>query len=128
LQRRIDQLLGLDKAQGELLQGQRYRVGQEFKPHTDWFQRETPGWAHERLNGGQRAFTAMVYLNSIEHGGETDFPRLDLAVAPRQGTLLVWNNADRDGVPNPFTLHAGNPVGNGTKYVITQWYRARRRS
>jgi prolyl 4-hydroxylase len=125
LQRRIDTLLGFDRSHAEMLQGQRYTPGQEFKPHIDWFPQNSPGWAAECDNGGQRAFTAMVYLNDVTDGGETDFPRLDLAVTPRQGVLLVWNNADRDGVPNPFTIHAGNPIGSGTKYVVTRWYRCR---
>jgi prolyl 4-hydroxylase len=125
MQRRMDTVLGFDRSHGEMLQGQRYTQGQEFKPHTDWFPQNAPGWAFERDNGGQRAFTAMVYLNDVSEGGETDFPRLDLAVTPRQGVLLVWNNADRDGVPNPFTIHAGNPVSSGTKYVVTRWYRCR---
>jgi len=37
----------------------------------------------------------------------------------------VWNNADEDGLPNLRTLHAGNPVTRGVKYIITKWYRAR---
>jgi prolyl 4-hydroxylase len=123
LRRRIDKLLGLDGAHGEMLQGQRYTSGQHFGPHIDWFQSISKGWAHEKDNGGQRAFTAMVYLNDVYDGGETDFPRLDLAIAPRAGTLLAWNNADPDGVPNPYVIHAGNPVGSGLKYVVTRWYR-----
>jgi len=126
LQRRIDKLLGLDGAHGETLQGQRYAAGQEFKPHNDWFSPNSPSWAAEKARGGQRSFTAMAYLNGVEEGGETDFPRLDIAIAPRAGTLLVWNNADEDGIPNPWTLHAGNPVTRGAKYIITKWYRSRR--
>lgn len=126
LHRKLDDLLGIDPAQGELIQGQRYTSGQEFKPHIDWFQTGSPGWSHEKGNGGQRAFTAMVYLNDVAGGGETDFPRLGIAVEPRAGTLLVWNNADEDGVPNPWTVHAGNPVTSGVKYIITRWYRCRR--
>jgi prolyl 4-hydroxylase len=123
LERRLDRLLGIDGAHAELLQGQRYTEGQEFRTHSDWFQHTSPGWSTEKHNGGQRAFTAMVYLNDVTDGGETDFPRLDLAVAPRAGTVLVWNNADRDGVPNPYVVHAGNPVRSGVKHVITRWYR-----
>jgi prolyl 4-hydroxylase len=123
LRRRIDKLLGLDWRHGEMLQGQRYPPGQYFKSHTDWFQSNGRGWQHEKDNGGQRAFTAMVYLNDVHDGGETDFPRLDIAVAPRAGTLLAWNNADPEGVPNPLVVHAGNPLGSGVKYVVTRWYR-----
>ncbi len=126
LQRRIDDLLGINPAFGETLQGQRYLQGQEFKPHADWFPPGSTDSERERKRGGQRSFTTMVYLNPVEDGGETDFPNLDLAIAPRPGTLLVWNNADPDGVPNPWTVHAGNPVIRGVKYVVTRWYRTRR--
>ncbi len=123
LQARIDDLLGLEASWGETLQGQRYTQGQEFKPHNDWYSASTPAWETEKARGGQRSITAMAYLNAVEAGGETDFPRLNVAVKPRPGLLLVWNNADEAGSPNPFTLHAGNPVTRGTKYVVTKWYR-----
>jgi prolyl 4-hydroxylase len=126
LQKRIDDLLGIERDHGERLEGQRYLAGQEFRPHTDWFPANSPSWEKEAGHGGQRAFTAMVYLNEVEQGGETAFPALDIAVAPRVGTLLVWNNADADGVPNPWTIHAGTPVVRGIKYIVTKWYRPRR--
>jgi prolyl 4-hydroxylase len=123
LSHRLDALLGLDSSHAEPIEGQRYTVGQEFKPHLDWFQQASPAWALEKDHGGQRSYTAMAYLNAVGGGGETDFPLLDLAVQPRPGTLLIWNNADDNGVPNPLTLHAGNPVTHGIKYVFTRWYR-----
>lgn len=126
LEQRIDTLLGLDHGTGEILEGQRYAVGQHFKPHIDWFPPGSPGWQREAARGGQRALTAMVYLNAVEEGGETDFPELDLAVRPSPGALLVWNNADEDGMPNQRTVHSGNPVARGTKYIVTKWYRCRR--
>jgi len=125
LERRIDRLLGIDGGHGEMIQGQRYLAGQQFKPHFDWFAPGTAAWDKAWHAGGQRSFTAMIYLNAVAEGGETDFPRLDLAVAPRAGMLLAWNNMDESGMPNPLTLHAGNPVGRGSKYVITRWYRCR---
>lgn len=126
IQRRIDDLLGIDPAQGETIQGQRYQVGQEFRPHTDWFPAGTPYWEMEKDRGGQRVYTAMVFLNDVEQGGATDFPRLGLSFTPRQGVLLAWNNADLAGRPNPWTIHAGTPVTAGVKYIITKWYRARK--
>jgi prolyl 4-hydroxylase len=123
LQRRIDDLLGLESSMGETIQGQRYMPGQEFKAHIDWFPPNSPAWQREKVHGGQRAFTVMAYLNPVEEGGETDFPKLDIAVRPHAGALLIWNNADENGVPNPLTAHAGNPVIRGTKYIITRWYR-----
>lgn len=123
LDRRIDTLLGLAHETGEPMQGQRYLAGQQFKPHVDWFPLGSQAWQREKVLGGQRAFTAMVYLNAVEEGGETDFPELDIAIHPLPGTLVVWNNADQDGVPNPHTAHAGNPVIRGAKYIVTKWYR-----
>ena len=125
LQQRIDKLLGTDPSTGETLQGQRYLEGQEFKPHVDWFTPGTPAWDEAWPCGGQRAFTAMAYLNTVEEGGETDFPLLDIALKPRAGTLLVWNNTDANGDPNKLTLHSGNPVTRGRKYIVTRWYRCR---
>jgi len=126
IRRRIDRLLNINPAYGEPLQGQRYLVGQEFKAHEDWFPRGSPHWDHEQRRGGQRSFTAMAYLNAVEAGGATDFPRLGIAVDPRPGMLVIWNNADAAGVPSPWTIHAGLPVQHGVKYVLTQWYRTRR--
>jgi prolyl 4-hydroxylase len=125
LQRRIDDLLGIDPSFGETIQGQRYLPGQQFQAHTDWFPGNGPAWESEIDRGGQRSITAMAYLNAVEEGGNTDFPRLGFGVEPRPGTLLIWNNADPEGVPNPFTIHAGSPVVKGVKYIITKWYRAK---
>lgn len=126
LNRRLDGLLGLDSSHSEAIEGQRYAVGQQFKPHLDWFQQKSPAWALEEVQGGQRSYTVMAYLNAVEGGGETDFPLLDLAIQPLRGMLLIWNNADEHGVPNPSTIHAGHPVTRGIKYVFTRWYRCRR--
>jgi len=126
IQRRIDRLLGINPTYGETIQGQRYTEGQQFKAHTDWFPAGTAYWEQEKARFGQRSITAMAYLNPVEQGGATSFPKLGIAIEPRPGTLLIWNNADENGVPNPYTLHAGTPVVKGSKYVITKWYRTRR--
>ena len=126
LQRRLDDLLGIDPGYGETIQGQRYLEGQEFQPHCDWFPGNTVYWEEEKLRGGQRSITAMAYLNTVEDGGATEFPRLGLSIEPKPGALLIWNNADPEGHPNPWTIHAGTPVVRGVKYIITKWYRSRR--
>ena len=126
LQRRLDDLLGIDPSYGETIQGQRYLPGQQFQPHCDWFPDNTAYWQVEKTRGGQRSITAMAYLNPVEEGGATAFPHLGLSIEPKPGALLIWNNADPDGVPNPFTIHAGTPVVRGVKYIITKWYRSRK--
>lgn len=119
----IADLLGIPLDHSEIIQGQRYEVGQEFKQHHDYFFVEQPYWMDEARNGGQRTWTAMAYLNIPEEGGATAFPTLDYAVEPRRGMLLIWNNMLPDGKPNINTLHAGTPVVKGTKYIITKWFR-----
>ena len=126
IERRIDDLLGMEPDWGETVQGQRYEPGQEFKAHCDWFATSAQYWPEERRRGGQRSWTAMVYLNDVEEGGVTEFTRLGMSVTPQQGALLVWNNARPDGTPNWDTMHAAHPVVRGTKYVVTKWYRTRR--
>ena len=123
LARRIDALLGLNRAQAETLQGQRYLPGEQYRHHCDFFRTERPHWERERRRGGQRTWTAMAYLNTIEAGGATDFPKLDLSIIPEPGMLIAWDNATRAGRPNRATIHAGMPVEAGRKYVVTQWYR-----
>lgn len=119
----IDRLLGLARSHAEPMQGQRYREGEEYRHHCDHFRLERDHWQREKLRGGQRTWTAMLYLNAVESGGATDFSRLGVKIAPEPGLLLAWNNMDRRGRPNPAVLHAGMPVARGTKYVVTQWYR-----
>jgi prolyl 4-hydroxylase len=122
---RIADLLGMDKAWAEPLQGQRYEVGQQFQQHSDFFYIDQPYWPEYESHGGQRTWTAMAYLNQPGGGGATEFPYLDLSVMPQLGRLLIWNNMALDGSPNPWTLHAGRPVAAGTKYIITKWFRER---
>ncbi len=126
IQRRMDDLLGIPPEYGETVQGQRYQPGQEFKTHYDWFHPKSSYWKTESSSGGQRSYTAMVFLNEVEEGGTTDFPSLGLSITPKTGVLLVWNNATDKGMPNEWTLHAGLPVIKGVKYIITKWYRTRK--
>lgn len=119
----IAELLGLDPVQGETMQGQRYAVGQHFRAHFDYFNEKQAYWPQMVDTGGQRTWTAMVYLNDVPEGGATWFPQIGVRVAPRKGLLLAWNNMNPDGSRNTETLHEGMPVVRGTKYIVTKWFR-----
>jgi prolyl 4-hydroxylase len=125
LEARLFALTGVDPAHGEPVQGQRYDVGQEFKPHTDFFDPLGADFAKYCSVAGQRTWTFMIYLNEVEAGGGTRFMTLKKIVQPETGKLLGWNNRRADGRPNPNTLHHGMKVRKGVKYVITKWYRER---
>jgi prolyl 4-hydroxylase len=120
---RIAGLLGLAPEFGETMQGQRYAPGQQFKAHFDWFHDTEDYWDAMMESGGQRTWTAMIYLNDVEEGGATWFPTAGIRVAPKRGMLLLWNNMQPDGKPNLQTLHEGMRVVAGTKYVVTKWFR-----
>jgi prolyl 4-hydroxylase len=122
---RIAALLGIDPPHGETMQGQRYAPGQQFRAHHDYFHESQPYWPRMEAEGGQRTWTAMIYLNAVEDGGATWFPQAGIKVPPKPGMLLAWNNMKADGSPNPATLHEGMAVVEGTKYIVTKWFRER---
>lgn len=113
----------IDPAHGEPLQGQRYTVGQEFKPHTDYFEPGGRDYDTFCSVAGQRTWTVMVYLNRVEAGGGTRFTAIRRTFHPERGKALAWNNRCADASVNPDTIHHGMKVRQGTKYVITKWYR-----
>lgn len=121
----LQALLGLDPAHGERLQGQRYEAGQQFKSHHDYLRPDLPYWERQSRVGGQRTWTAMVFLDRPETGGATRFSLVDLTIPPRPGTLVAWNNLDAAGEPNRMTLHQGLPVLSGEKHIVTKWWRER---
>jgi prolyl 4-hydroxylase len=116
IERRICDLMGIEQSWSEVFQGQRYEPGQEFRGHFDWYDTTADYWPGETKRGGQRSWTAMVWLK---------FTRLGLGFPPQTGSLLMWNNALPDGRPNVDVMHAGMPVVRGVKYVITKWFRTR---
>ena len=125
LDEKICGAMGIDPALAEPSQGQYYELTQEFKPHTDYFE----PYELERNSTptlGQRTWTFMVYLNDVESGGETAFVNIGLAIPPKQGMAVLWNNLKPDGAPNYDTLHHGTPVKAGHKAIITKWFRRRR--
>ncbi|MDF2178054.1 2OG-Fe(II) oxygenase [Aliiglaciecola sp. CAU 1673] len=115
--------LGIAPAYGEVIQGQYYETGQEFKAHTDYFEdNELP---FHGATMGQRTYTFMLYLNDVQSGGETKFPRIGESFTPKAGTALIWNSLLANGQGNYNTLHHAMPVKSGTKVIITKWFRQR---
>lgn len=125
IDQRILALMDMRERQGETLQGQRYAAGQYFRPHHDFFHIDQAYWRDQEAAGGQRTWTAMIFLNRPESGGETAFTHAGLTVPPKPGLLLMWDNMDANGAPNPYSTHEGVPVRAGVKYIVTKWFRER---
>jgi len=125
VERRIADLLGLPPSHSETVQGQRYAPGQQFRMHNDYFAGGQVYSEAVAREGGQRTWTAMVFLNRPDLGGCTNFPRALVKIEPEPGALLAWNNNDPDGLSNPWSHHEGMVVEAGVKYVLTKWFRER---
>lgn len=114
----IARITGISQDCQEPLQVLRYGVGGEYKPHFDAFEtcsEET----------GNRQATLILYLNHVEAGGGTAFPKLGLQVAPITGGGVFFRNLDARGQRLPLSLHAGSPVLKGEKWIATTWIRER---
>ena len=122
LDNKICEFIGIEKERSEHVQGQKYKVGQEFKLHTDYFS-ETPDNNKFLSNGGQRTWTFMIYLNNVEEGGSTNFPLIDIDILPKKGSALIWYNLDSNQNCNEYSKHSGTPIIKGEKYILTKWFR-----
>lgn len=123
LQRRVARIAGFPLLNSERLAVLRYGIGEEYRPHRDYLR---VGSSEEKSGAGQRLTTAFCYLNDVESGGETDFPELRVRITPKRGVIVLFDNVDGDGAPDPSTLHAGMPVRSGEKWLATSWFRPRR--
>lgn len=82
----------------------KYSPGQYYEPHTD------------AGTNVPRVISALLYLNDVEQGGETEFLNFDVKVVPKRGRLVIFPS-------NYAYLHAARPPKNGEKYVAVFWMR-----
>ncbi|HEY4293078.1 2OG-Fe(II) oxygenase [Luteibacter sp.] len=116
-------IMGMDEEHGEGLQAMRYGVGAEYVPHFDYFPPGDPGSEPHLRHGGQRVSTLIMYLDDVEAGGETIFPRIDFTYVPRRGQGLYFEYTAPDGSLDSLSLHGGAPVLAGEKWILTKWMR-----
>jgi prolyl 4-hydroxylase len=102
------------------LQVQRYDVGQQYKPHVDFFN----GVGAPKYFDVDRIASVIVYLNDDFEGGETYFTALNIDVKPKVGTALLLKYDYPDDRLNLSTFHCGMPVTEGVKYIVTAFIRA----
>jgi prolyl 4-hydroxylase len=118
VEERIAKLLNWPVENGEGLQVLKYEVGQEYRPHNDYFSGASSSFM---VSGGQRVGTFLMYLNTPARGGGTSFPDSGLEIAPQAGSALFFSYINADS--SSKTLHAGTPVLEGEKWVATKWLR-----
>ncbi len=122
---RIAKITGIPVENGEPLQVLYYQEGGEYLPHQDFFEPSDPGSAVHMEAGGQRVATLVMYLNTVPGGGETDFPKIGLSVKARQGCGIYFEYTNKQNQLDTRCLHAGVPVVEGEKWIVTKWLRQR---
>jgi prolyl 4-hydroxylase len=126
LDRRFAEIAGLPADHGEGLQILHYDVGAEFPAHFDFLQPSNKANEESIARSGQRVATLIAYLNDVEEGGETTFPRVGWTVLPRQGSAVYFEYCNSRAQVDPLSQHAGCPVRRGEKWIATKWMRERR--
>lgn len=121
----IAELTGIPQENGEGLQVLHYQPGQHYIPHWDYFPTESASSADivRPEKGGQRIATFLIYLNTVPMGGETEFPNAGIKVAAVQGNACFFSYCNADGQLDPLTLHSGNAVIEGDKWIAVKWLR-----
>eukprot|EP00980_Cylindrotheca_fusiformis_P013382 scaffold3410_cov141-Cylindrotheca_fusiformis.AAC.25 len=119
---RIENITGIPDPNSENLQLLRYEANQFYQVHSDYIP------YHTERPCGVRILTFYMYLNDVEEGGGTNFPRLNnLTVTPKRGRAALWPSVlDED--PNKKdirTNHQALPVIKGVKYGANAWIHQR---
>ena len=123
IERRIQTLTSWPETHGEPLLVQRYKPQGKYLPHFDFFDL-TQGLHQKTVAGaGQRLATLIVYLREPEAGGATYLANLGMRIKPRKGSALFFSYPDPS--QQSGTLHAGDPVLAGEKWILTKWLRER---
>jgi prolyl 4-hydroxylase len=120
---RVARLLRWPLQNFEGMQVLRYRSGAQYKPHYDYFDPEEPATPALLTRGGQRVATLIMYLQEPERGGATLFPDACISVPPQRGSAVFFSYAQAH--PDSLSLHGGEPVAAGEKWIATLWLRQR---
>lgn len=100
----------------ENLQVVRYKPGGFYQLHQD----ANP--KHEN----KRVHTFIFALNDEYEGGYTQFPLLDKEYKLRRGNALSFDTLDSWGKVNRKSLHCGQTVDSGEKWICNLWVRQSR--
>lgn len=133
---KIANLTGIPDENSEHLQLLKYADGQFYRQHHDYIEDDIDRPV------GPRVLTAYLYLNDVEAGGGTRFPKLGrwkrnkygrrrgktgLTIMPKKGRLLLWPSV-RDDKPSEKdfrTDHEALTVEKGEKYGANGWIHLR---
>uniref|UniRef100_A0AAY4CIC4 procollagen-proline 4-dioxygenase n=1 Tax=Denticeps clupeoides TaxID=299321 RepID=A0AAY4CIC4_9TELE len=124
INRRIQDITGLDMDTAEELQVANYGVGGQYEPHFDFGRKDEPD-AFKELGTGNRIATWLFYMSDVSAGGGTVFTDVGAAVLPKKGSAVFWYNLFPSGEGDYSTRHAACPVLVGNKWVSNKWIHER---
>lgn len=146
---RVSNLTLLPLENSEQLQVVHYEPGQHYWAHHDYLPQESVRSTWRSYRDGYRAdnrfVTVLFYLNDVERGGATVFPRHNplwdpaehgygelvcsenypaLRIQPRKGNALIFYNMDGWAL-DESSLHAGCDPVSGDKWAANFWLHTR---
>lgn len=104
----------------EHLQVVRYRPGGYYRPHHDACMLRAGCREYNQL-ANQRMFTFLIALNDDYEGGTTSFPNLNKTYKLNAGDVLKFHNLNNYGWGSDSSLHSGDPVKSGEKWICNVW-------
>lgn len=110
-----NQLTNLPIKDQEKLQVVCYQPGGKFNAHYD---------AEYEDSVSSRVATLLVYLNDDYEGGETEFVNIGVKIKPEKGKGILFWNLDQKNEKIYGSMHQGNEVKNGEKWICTKWMHA----
>jgi len=124
LKAKTSTLMAVPEKNFESAQILRYQETEFYATHND------VGELDFEAVAGPRIFTLFVYLNDVAEGGETDFPKLNIAVQPKRGSAVLWSSVKEDHSGNfskdGRTDHQAKPLPpGGLKFGMNLWVHAR---
>ena len=156
LDERTSNLTRVDASHNEEVQLLKYGEGQFYHAHLDWgdltlYNGQKDQWRRVHYGWNDRLATLFWYLNDVEKGGETVFPKqgnpvcpvnhrgtragckgdrtpspkrcdVGLRVSPKGGSVILWYNYHPDGTGDQNSLHGGCPPAAGLdKWSGNKW-------
>jgi prolyl 4-hydroxylase len=137
---RTASLVRIPRDQQEDVQVLRYGVDEHYHTHHDFFDPslyKNDFFTQITIEKGRRNRLATVfwYLNDVEDGGETIFPRFEnapppmdpsdcstgLKVKPQRGKVIIFYSMTPDGTLDQLSLHGSCDVKKGVKWAANKW-------
>ena len=116
--------LGFNPNMIEKLQLTKYKKGEYYKSHHDYFNHDKYPENKMLLSNGQRLKTIFVYLKTPLIGGYTKFTNLNKKFRLGKGDALLWENCKKYYNSYKYNLdseHEGTPVLKGDKVGLNIW-------